>query len=123
MASLSEIAAWLQAEVLSGEHLLERRVERVHGCDLMSDVLCYSQQDSILLTGLTNEQAVRTAEVAGMSGMVLVRGKRPSPQVVEMARQYQLPLLFTSLSMFDACGVLYARGLRGNSHFPAKEGD
>ena len=111
--TLSQIAAWLQAEVLYGGQALDREVRMCHGADLMSDVLAFSHPDTLLLTGLTNAQVVRTAEVAGIYAVVFVRGKRPADAVVALAEEYDLPLMVSSLSMFDACGLLFAHGLRG----------
>ncbi len=111
--TISQIKDWLDAEVLTGSEALERSISMAHSADLMSDVLAFSHSDSILLTGLSNPQVVRTAEVAGILGVVFVRGKRPAQVVVELAEEYGLPLMVTNLSMFDAVGLLFARGLRG----------
>lgn len=110
---LAQIASWLQAEVLSGHEALEREVLLAHAADMMSDVLAFSHPGSLLLTGLANPQVVRTAEVAGIRAVVFVRGKRPSEAVTLLAQEFDLPLMTTAHSMFDACGLLFARGLRG----------
>ena len=112
-ATLSQIASWLEAEVLCGADCLERQVCMCHGADLMSDVLAFSRPETLLMTGLTNPQVVRTAEVAGIFGVVFVRGKRPGEVVVALAKEYELPLMVTQRSMFDACGLLFHHGLRG----------
>lgn len=114
-ATMADIASWLEAEVITGADRLDRLVSVVHSGDLMSDVLAFSRRDAVLLTGLSNEQVVRTAEVAGMLGVVFVRGKLPHPKVVEMAAEFNLPLMLTGLSLFDAGGRLYSRGLRGHA--------
>lgn len=111
--TLAQVAQWLEAEVLTGGQGLERRISMGHSADLMSDVLAFSHADSLLLTGLANPQVIRTAEVAGIQGVVFVRGKRPSAEVVELARQFEMPLMLSKLSMFDAVGLLFQAGLRG----------
>lgn len=115
--TLTQIGVWLEAEVLSGAEDLDRQVVMAHSADLMSDVLAFSRSGSVLLTGLANPQVIRTAEVAGLVGIVFVRGKRPAPAVLELARDFRLPVLLTPLAMFDAVGVLFERGLRGWSLF------
>lgn len=115
MPTLAQVADWIEAEPLFGERWLEREVRVVHSCDLMSDVLSFSADGSLLLTGLINQQVVRTAEVAGVRGVVFVRGKRPAPEVVAMAEEFGLPLLCTRLSMFDTGGLLFSRGMRGET--------
>ena len=48
----------LGARVLVGEEYLDREVRSACGSDMMSDVLAFSKDHSILLTGLCNPQAV-----------------------------------------------------------------
>ena len=53
----------LGARVLVGEEYLDREVKSACGSDMMSDVLAFSKDHSILLTGLCNPQVIRTAEM------------------------------------------------------------
>ena len=110
---LSEIVGILQAEVLYGKDLDRINIERACGSDLMSDVLCYSMRGSLLLTGLTNPQAVRTAEMSEIAAVCFVRGKKPPSETVELARKNDIPLLLSADSMYLACGKLYSAGILG----------
>ena len=110
---ISEIKAILNATVLCGEDQLERTVVGAGGADLMADVLSAVARDAVLLTGLTTEQVLRTAKVAGVAAVVFVRGKKPDTPVIELASSYQLPCLMTRYSLFVASGRLYVNGLRG----------
>ncbi len=110
---LSEIVEVLQAEVLYGEDLDRIEIKQACGSDLMSDVLCYSMRGSLLLTGLTNPQAVRTAEMSEISAVCFVRGKKPPAETVELARKNKIPLLLCAHSMYLACGKLYSTGVLG----------
>ena len=85
--------------------------------DLMSDVLAFARPDSLLLTGLTHPQVVRTAEMAGILAIVFVRGKHPPPETAALAAEVGIPLLGTRYKMYEACGRLYAAGLPGTG-FP-----
>jgi hypothetical protein len=116
-ADLTSIAGWLDAELLTGAQWMDRMVEMVFSSDLMSDVLAFSNRQGLLLTGLSNQQVVRTAEVAGMLGIVFVRGKRPTEPILALAEEFSLPVLLTKLSMFEASGRLYNHGLRGYCSF------
>ena len=53
----------LQAELLCGVDLLETEVHSACGSDMMSDVLAFVKDQSVLLTGLVNPQVVRTADM------------------------------------------------------------
>ncbi len=110
---ISEIREILKAEVLVGEDQLDTTVVGAGGADLMADVLSAVAKGAALLTGLTTEHVLRTGRVAGVAVVVFVRGKRPDTPVLELARQYRLPVLLTKYSLFVACGRLYMNGVRG----------
>ena len=103
----------LGARVLVGEEHLDREVRSACGSDMMSDVLAYVKDQSVLLTGLLNAQVVRTAEMMDMLCIVFVRGKRPEAEVIELAREKGIVLLSTQERLFTACGILYTNGLGG----------
>lgn len=112
---LAHIRNVLDAEVICGAEWLDREVKSACGSDLMSDVLAFIKEQALLLTGLTNIQVIRTAEMSDLVGIMFVRGKRPGPEVVEMAKNMKIPLLSTQQQMYEACGVLYKDGLAGCS--------
>ena len=112
---LSDIKNKLDAELLVGEEDLDLEIGMACGSDLLIDVLAFAKSDSLLLTGLTNSQVIRTAEVADIKAVCFVRGKRPPAETIEQARQKGIPLLCTSLPLYEACGRLYHAGLPGCS--------
>lgn len=112
---LAHVKARLDAEVLCGSEWLDREVKSACGSDLMSDVLAFTKEQALLLTGLTNIQVIRTAEMSDLVAILFVRGKRPGQEVVEMAREMEIPLLSTSKQLYEACGMLYKDGLAGCS--------
>lgn len=110
---LAEVQQTLLAEVIWGQDFLDREVLTACGADLMSDVLRFTKEKTLLLTGLTNIQVIRTAEISDLSAIVFVRGKRPSKELVAMAARNEIPLFVTGHPMYESCGLLYLRGLRG----------
>ena len=56
---LLEIKEILNAEVLTGEELLDTEVFAACGSDLMSDVLAFVKDQALLLTGLLNPQVIQ----------------------------------------------------------------
>lgn len=93
-------------------------VEVINACgsDLMSHVLAYVKDQGLLLTGLNNPQTVRTAEMMDMRCIVMVRGKAPTPEVVELANQKGIIIMKTDCTLFTACGLLYEAGMRGGGY-------
>lgn len=115
--TLREIRGILEAEVLVGEEFLDREIWYACGSDLLSDVLAFAKEHALLLTGLTNSQVIRTAEMIDLLGIVFVRGKRPEHSTIELAALKGIPLLTTRLPMYESCGRLYLKGLKGCSEF------
>jgi predicted transcriptional regulator len=90
---------------------LERDIKGGCGADLMSDVLASIQPDAVLLTGLCNPQVVRTAEMADVAAIVVVRGKQPPQETIDLANEECIPLISKPYGTFELCGRLYQKGL------------
>lgn len=112
---LKKIAEIINADVLTFEEGLNRVVKTAFGSDLMSDVLAYVEEDTLLITGLVNQQVIRTAEMLDLKSILFVRGKIPADDVIELAREKEILLLTTRESLFTVSGILYQEGLRGIS--------
>jgi serine/threonine-protein kinase RsbT len=120
--TLKDIERLLEAEVVGGgEARLETEVASACGSDLMSDVLAFGRPGKILLTGLTNVQSVRTADIIGAPAVIYVRGKRPDEECLSLASLKGIPLLSTRKMMYEACGILYSQGLPGVCELPRPE--
>lgn len=104
-------------EILKGEIIcegnLEQEIKTACGSDMMSDVLAFVKDQSVLLTGLVNPQVVRTAEMMDMACIVFVRGKQPDQSIIDLAKSRDITLIKTNYRMFTACGLLYTNGLSG----------
>ena len=112
---LAEIRDILRAEVLTGEEDLSADVQQVVASDGMSEILAFAKSRELMITGLTNIQSIRTADIAGVSAVIYCRGKSPDRKVIDFARQKKIPVMVTRMVMFDICGILYAKGLKGVS--------
>jgi predicted transcriptional regulator len=88
------------------------------GADLMSDVMAFVKDRVLLLTGLVNPQVIRTAELLDIRGIIFVRGKSPSRDIIDMAEEADIILAGTKLPMFLACGKLYEAGLKSGGTRP-----
>lgn len=110
--NLKEIKDILNCEVIACESKLETtRVDAVGAADMMSEVLAYSHEHAVLLTGLITPQVVRTAQMMDLSGVVFVRGKIPQEDTVTLAKELEIPLLVTKDLLYTACGKLYEKGI------------
>ena len=110
--TIADVKTILNAELRAGSDLTAE-VRNACGSDMMSDVLAFVKDQSVLLSGLVNTQVVRTAEMMDMVCIIFVRGKEPTPEMVELAEERGIVLMTTPLRMFTACGLLYEKGLSG----------
>ena len=110
--NLADVQKILNAEVICGNDL-SLEVHNACGSDMMSDVLAFVKDQSVLLSGLVNTQVVRTAEMMDMLCVIFVRGKEPTEEMIELAKDFGIVLMKTPLRMFTACGLLYQNGLHG----------
>ena len=111
---ISTIRDLLDADVLCGEEYLGNHVYSACGSDMMSDVLAYVKDQAVLLTGLMNTQVVRTAVMMDMRCIVFVRDKKPTNEIIELAKESGIVILASHKRLYEACGILYANGLVGN---------
>ena len=113
---LSEIKDVLGAEFLGDDAaLLEKDIATAFGSDLMSDVLAFVEEQTMLLTGLINSQVIRTASMMDMVCVVFVRGKSPGLDMIELAEDCGIVVLKSNHRAYEAAGILYSSGLTGNS--------
>ena len=113
---ISTIRELLDAQVICCEDGLARHVYSACGSDMMSDVLAYVKDQAVLFTGLVNSQVIRTAEMMDMKCIVFVRSKRPSQDMIDLAEESGIAVLTSPKRMYDACGILYSNGLRGETN-------
>jgi hypothetical protein len=88
-------------------------VDTVLASDGMSEILAFYHPGALMVTGLTNIQSVRTADVADVKAIIYIRGKLPNEKTITLARQKSIHVMATKLGMFDACGILREHGMKG----------
>jgi hypothetical protein len=110
---IRDVVDILSGRIIVDNHDLDEEVPRGGAADLMSDVLAFGTEGMVLMTGLTNPQVVRTAEMAGINVIVIVRDKTPPPETLELARESGITIINTGYTMYEACGRLFRAGLPG----------
>ncbi len=109
--TLRKAAALTDGEIICGEAYLDRIVSLGFASDLMSDVLTLLDDNILLITGLCNIQSVRTAEMSDIKQILFVRNKKPTKDMVSLAKEQDITLMVTPYSMFKTSGILYQAGL------------
>ena len=111
---IKECVRLLKADVAGEAPDMETDIQVACVADLMSDVMAFAcSSNELLLTGLVNPQAIRTAEMMDIKVVVFVRGKQPGESILTLAQEKGICVLPTEMTMFTACGELYQHGLWG----------
>ncbi len=110
--TLLEVQQFLEAEVLAGGDRLNLDVKTAFAADTMSDLLATGRTGGLFLTSMTSPQVIRTADILEVAAILLVRGKIPAPEVVQLAAELHLPVLATRSVLLEVAGRLYEKGLR-----------
>lgn len=110
---VEEIRNILHCNVLTNNQDLSIELDMVLASDGMSEILAFHCPGALMVTGLTNIQSVRTADIADVRAIVYLRGKRPNEKSIALAQEKKILLLATDLGMFDVCGILRERGMKG----------
>ena len=76
-----------EAEVICGIEQMKREVKFGFASDLLSDVLTLSVDNLLFITGLSNLQTIRTAEMADIGQILFVRGKKVTPEMCALAKE------------------------------------
>jgi hypothetical protein len=110
---VEDIAKLLEAELIVSSEHNSHNGELLKGfaSDLMSDVLTLEQEGILLITGLCNNQTIRTAEMANIGTILFVRKKMPTEEMIELAQENNINLLRCEYSMFKTIGILYSNGM------------
>ncbi len=109
---ICEIADAVNGEVVCGSDRLEEDIDKAFASDLMSDVLTLKFQNFMLITGLSNIQSIRTAEMSDVQYVLIVRNKEITMDMVELAEDSGMVLIRSPFSMFKTAGILYQMGLK-----------
>lgn len=110
---IQDVLEIIEGNAISENVDLDREVRMGCGADLMSDVLAFTHEGTLLMTGLTRPQVVFAAEMAGICAITFVRGKLPPLETIKLAETKGIPLLASKYTMFETCGRLYKAGLAG----------
>ncbi len=109
--TINEAAKVVDATILCGEENKDSEIFSACGSDLMSDVMAFVKEQVLLFTGLINVQVIRTASLMDIGAICFVRGKKPSDEMIEMAKDQDIVLMSTKDPMYIACGKLYQAGI------------
>lgn len=109
---IADIIKLTGGKMICGSETSEIEMTHAFSSDLLSDVLTINKIGILLITGNANLQTIRTAEMAEVACVLLVRNKKANQEMIELARENGLIIIETPGSMFGTSGILYQGGLK-----------
>ena len=112
--TVGDLSRTLDGELICCPEASDRPVPTFAASDLLSDILALEKENYALITGLTNAQIVRTADITNACCIVIVRNKKPQQAAVALAQNMGIPIILSPCTMFDACARLSRCSAREN---------
>jgi len=109
---LADLVTIAEGHVICGESHLHREVYQAFSSDLLSDVLTLNRAGIALITGVANLQTIRTAEMAEVACVLLVRNKKANQEMIQLAKENNLVIVECPGSMFGVSGRLFMAGIK-----------
>ncbi len=109
---IEKVAGLINGTIIVRIKTPDDTVSRAFASDLMSDVLTLNTDSLLLITGMANMQTIRTAEMADIKNILFVRNKKPTDEMIKIAKQERINILTSPNSMFAVCGILYSAGIK-----------
>jgi predicted transcriptional regulator len=75
----------------------DREIEGVYVSDMVSDIITSAKRNSVLVTLQTHKSLVAAANLVGAAMIVVVKGRKPSDDVVELATRTGIALFVSDL--------------------------
>ncbi len=109
--TIKEIAKLVDGEIVGAPADDAYDVKKAFSSDLMSDVLRLSMDETVLITGLCNNQTMRTSEMADLRVVVIGRDKQPDEDMLALAEDTGITIIKSRYSIFKLSGILYGAGI------------
>ena len=93
--------------VFCGEQNLDREIKGGYVSDLLSDVMGFAQEGHVWVTLQTHKNVIAIASLKELACVVLVKGNQPDEDMLEQAKEEEIPVLGTSEQTFEVAGQIY----------------
>ena len=108
---LSRVSQLVKGNIVY-ESEISPQLEFAFSSDLMSDVLRFHMEKTILITGLSTVQTLRTAEMSNIQCIIFARDKKVTDDMIELAAENNISIITTPLTLFEVSGRLYTNGIK-----------
>jgi predicted transcriptional regulator len=107
MMKVNDLRDMLSLQVLTEGVSLDAEVLGGYVSDLLSDVMANAKEGDIWITLQTHLNIVAIASLKGITGIIIVNGRRPDEETLKKASEEGIPIMSTKESAFEVAGKLY----------------
>ncbi|MBK5200643.1 MAG: hypothetical protein JJE21_03820 [Spirochaetaceae bacterium] len=104
---INEVINIISGTIVCGKNHLDMDVKYGFASDMMSDVLTLLENDILLITGLSNSQTIRTAEMSDIKNIIIGRNKQVTGDMIKLANDADIAIIISPFSLFKISGILY----------------
>jgi len=104
---VNDLRDMLSLQVLTEGVSLDAEVLGGYVSDLLSDVMANAKEGDIWITLQTHLNIVAIASLKGITGIIIVNGRRPDEETLKKASEEGIPIMSTKESAFEVAGKLY----------------
>jgi predicted transcriptional regulator len=85
---------------------VDREVESVYISDMVSDIITSAKRNSVIVTLQTHKSLVAAANLVAAAMIVIVKGRQPSDEVVELATRTGIAVFVSDLDTWTFAKTL-----------------
>ena len=105
--TVKDLIEKMNLTVFCGEQNLDREIKGGYVSDLLSDVMGFAQEGNVWVTLQTHKNVIAIASLKELACVVLVKGNQPDEDMLEQAKEEEIPVLGTAEQTFEVAGQLY----------------
>ena len=105
--NVAELNKSLSLKPFSGETGMDRHIRGGYVSDLLSDVMGRIKDGYLWITMQSHMNIIAIAALRDLPAVLIVNGTTPAQEVIQKARDEGIALLGTSLTAFEAAGLIY----------------
>jgi Serine kinase of the HPr protein, regulates carbohydrate metabolism len=105
--TVKDLIEKMNLTVFCGEQNLDREIKGGYVSDLLSDVMGFAQEGHVWVTLQTHKNVIAIASLKELACVVLVKGSKPDDDMLEQAKEEEIPVLGTAEQTFETAGKIY----------------
>lgn len=104
---ISDLVENIQLTVFTGKIGMNNEITGGYVSDLLSDVMGNASEGNVWITIQNHLNVVAIASLKDMAAIVFVKGVKPSNEVLNKAKEENIPILGSTEKTFELSGEIY----------------